>query len=272
MDYARANSRHLFVTSVSRVFETMRLRIAADEPSLEAPETIAPIVDLLASMADALKWSLVHSEADCGAYIPLPWITGILQCYHAAQNPRLWEYRQPLANIPLTGDERARPIFLFILRLVGTCLDRGLITDQTAASDFEQLLMLLEDPELPPLPADLTLEALAVRRATEQIENPPSVSDIRLLSRTSLTLHHTQIVDVDDSSVGSEVCADLSMSPTDRAVEHPPAVQSGVDISTIEWDFDTDVCAGLNLRKVTSIQPPASIALPSRLAGLLAPE
>ena len=45
------------------------------------------------------------------------------------------------------------------------CLDHGLLTGETTASDFEQLLDILGHPELPPLPTDLTPEALAARRS-----------------------------------------------------------------------------------------------------------
>ena len=153
----------------------MRLRIAANESFLEsdADETITPVVALLSNMADALKWSLDHSEVNCGAYIPLPWITDILQCYEAALGS--WRYDEPLSDIPLTGDKTVRPVFYLVLRLLQACLDHRLITGDGAAERFEQLLMLLEDPELPPLPADLIIGALAERQAASQIQDVPTV-------------------------------------------------------------------------------------------------
>ena len=48
-------------------------------------ETIEPIVELLSCMVDALRWSLVHSNPNCGAYASLPWIKDIVGCYEAAR-------------------------------------------------------------------------------------------------------------------------------------------------------------------------------------------
>ena len=57
-DYKDANSRHLFVTSVSRVFETMRLRIANHDTVLESGvnEAIVPLASLLSHMVAVLRW------------------------------------------------------------------------------------------------------------------------------------------------------------------------------------------------------------------------
>ena len=179
--------RHLFVTSVRRVFETIRLRIAEPyTPILEpfANETVAPLVVLLSNMADALKWSLVNFEADGGAHrdTPLPWISDILRCYEAAQKSQEEAYDDPLRAIPLTGDEAVRPVFFHVLRLLQACLERGLITPtNTPADDFalDGLLVILGNPELPPLPADLTLQSLAARQATHQIVRASPVSRLR---------------------------------------------------------------------------------------------
>ena len=138
--------------SVSRVFEVLRLRIASGSAVLEdsVDETISPMAELLACMSDALRWSLVRSQKDCGANTALPWIQDIMHCYEVAQS-----YRQMLEVIPLTGDQTIRPTFLLILRLLETALSRGLLTSETSAADFDQLLTLLGHPELPPLPLDL---------------------------------------------------------------------------------------------------------------------
>ena len=153
-----ANGRHLFVTSVSRVFETMRLRIINWYPVLNRGETITPLAELLLHMADALRWSLVRSQPNCGAYISLPWVKDILQCYQAAREQG---YTDPLGEIPMTENPTLRPTFLFILRLLQTCLKRGLLTGQTTRKDFMQLLELLNRPKLPGLPKDIDVQRLA---------------------------------------------------------------------------------------------------------------
>ena len=159
---------HLFVTMVSRVLELVRLRVEDRESviELDADETIEPTAELLSCMADALRWSLMYSRPDCGAYMALPWIKDIFHCYQSAQSATNWRTRQPIL-IPLTEDESIRPTFFLILRLLEASLHHQLITGDTTASDFEQLLAVLGHPELPPLPADLTPEALAARRLDE---------------------------------------------------------------------------------------------------------
>ena len=88
----------------------------------------------------------------------------------------------PLQAIPLTGDWYTRRTFLLILRLLGACIERRLLTGETTASDFEKLLDILGHPELPPLPADLTPDALAARRpdtplgAVARVLDGPEVS------------------------------------------------------------------------------------------------
>ena len=85
-DYEDANGRHLFVTFVSRVFETMRVRINAGVFVMNHSVEIMPMAELLSRMVDALRWSLVHSQPNCGAYVSLPWVKDIAQCYQAAHD------------------------------------------------------------------------------------------------------------------------------------------------------------------------------------------
>ena len=165
------NRRHLFVISVTRVFEGMQLRIADDRPVIdrETNETIAPTAELLSCIVDALRWSLIYHRADCGAYTPLTWVTDVLQCYRTAK--RSWRDEDDVVSaVPLTGDSTVHQTFLLILRLLETCLQRSLLTSETAAGDLRRLLTLLGRPELPPLPADLSMMALAARRATQRGE------------------------------------------------------------------------------------------------------
>ena len=174
---------HLFVTMVSRVLELVRLRVEDREPviELDADETIEQTAELLSCMADALRWSLMYSRPDCGAYMTLPWIKDIFHCYQSAQSTTNWRTRQPIL-IPLTEDETIRPTFFLILRLLEASFQHQLITGETTASDFEKFLTILDHPELPPRPADLTLEALAARRsdmslaAVGQLLDGPEVS------------------------------------------------------------------------------------------------
>ena len=175
-DYREANSRHLFVTSVSRVFEMMRLRIAVGPLNVleeYVNESITQLADVLSRMVDALRWSLVNSKRDCGAYMPLPWVKDILQCYEAAQKAGWPRCEHPLQDIPLTGDDTMRPTFLLTLRLLDACLECGLLTGETSEDDFDKLLLILEEPTLPGLPLDL-LETAAVRGAPhiETAEGP----------------------------------------------------------------------------------------------------
>ena len=172
--YTDANSRHLFVASVSRVFETMRLRIARGSISVlqeQVNETITPLANLLSHMVDALRWSLVNYERDCGAYISLPWVKDILQCYEAARDSVNWYYEEPLEAIPLTGDETVRPTLLLNLRLLEACLDCGLLSGETSEKDFNKLLLILEEPTLPKVPLDV-LAAVVVLEAenTQAVE------------------------------------------------------------------------------------------------------
>ena len=141
-NYNDTSLRHLFVASVSRVFETMRLRISDSTPVLEwhVHETTAPLADLLSRTVDALRWSLLNFNRDCGAYIPLPWVKDMIQCYEAARNlvdptklkdpTNLMDsmdlsHTNSLLAIPLTGRETVRPTFLLVLRLLQTCLERS---------------------------------------------------------------------------------------------------------------------------------------------------
>ena len=167
----------------------MRLRIDNNSTVFESRvgETSAPTIELLSCIADTLRWSLLHSRTDCGAYTALPWIQDLVHCYEAARNSRAWRLqgRDPLKVIPLTRDETIRPTFLLILRLFEACLHHRLLTGCTTATDFEQLLRLLRYPELPPLPADLTLVALASRKSDE----PLSVQQMLEGSEVSGCMH-----------------------------------------------------------------------------------
>ena len=64
-------------------------------------EEAAQMAELLSCMVDALRWSLVRSEQNGGAYTSLPWVRGIAQCYEAARRDST--YADPLVAIPLTG-------------------------------------------------------------------------------------------------------------------------------------------------------------------------
>ena len=176
--YENGNARHLFVTLVSRVFETMHLRIefGCTVIDRDVNETIAPTTELLSCMANALRWSLMHFRPGCGAYMALSWAEDILKCYQAAQTATHYATGSPIV-VPLTGNETIRPTFLLILRLLEACLHRKLLTGETTAADFEQLLAILGHPELPPLPADLTPEALAARRSDTPLGAVPQVLD-----------------------------------------------------------------------------------------------
>ena len=185
--YENGNTRHLFVTLVSRVFETMRLRIKDGNAVFESAvnETIAPTAELFSCMADTLRWSLVRSAPNCGAYGQLPWIRDVVHCYEAAQDrytrlPGWGEmnvYANPFQAIPLTGDKSIRPIFLLILRLLEACLQHRLLTGETTASDFGHLLAILGHPKLPPLPLDLSSEALAARRLDKPLSAVAQIPD-----------------------------------------------------------------------------------------------
>ena len=162
--YEDANGRHLFATSITRVFETMRLRINLGLAVTHADETTMPLTSLLSHMADALRWSLVHSQSNCGAYVSLPWVEDIARCYQAAHDSGHDEYKDSLAAIPLTGDPTLRPTFLLILRLLQTCFKRGLLTGSTTRKDLKQLTKLLAlRPTLSDLPAQFQEEVLARR-------------------------------------------------------------------------------------------------------------
>lgn len=157
--------RHLFVTFVSRVYATLRQDLLAADKSAYGRDFSSGAVQKLIRggsleethlcMVDTLRWSIIHGLKDCGAFIPLPWINDIAKCHEVGRELPEWR------DVPLTGIEGLQPPFLLFLRLLETCLQRGLLTGETAAADFQRLLTLLDHPELPELPTDLTLEAIA---------------------------------------------------------------------------------------------------------------
>ena len=174
----------------------MRLRIAFGIPVLEdRVASIDLVARLLLCMADTLRWSLEDSRPDSGAYNPLTWVKDVLRCYEATRDsdPRL--YSEPVDAIPLTGHWKLRPTFLLILRLFEACLHHRLLTGETTAADFEQLLRFLRYPELPPVPEDLTLNALAARGVSgpfataTQDQGGPQVSRDHLERVMMLTRH-----------------------------------------------------------------------------------
>lgn len=187
--YEDTNGRHLFIASVSRVFETMRLRVVSGRPAMNANERIAAMAELLSCMVDALRWSLVHSLPNCGAYTSLSWVKDIVQCYQASSPYQL-------SVIPLTKDITLRPTFLLILRLFEACLEQDLLTDKTTASNLKHLLELLEHPKLPDLPADLTLKAFDVQRLapSRQVLNDPEASVCPPERATMLTRHPCSVL------------------------------------------------------------------------------
>ena len=166
------------------------MRIDSGNAMLEVlDETVEPIVELLSCMVDALRWSLVHSNPDCGAYASLPWIKDIVGCFEAAQARLIKSmgtsstYTNPLKALPLTDDETIRPTFLLVLRLLEACVHSKLLTDDSSVVQLEQLFTILGNPELPPLPSDLTLEDPAIPIlggglpcAEEQVSDGPGVS------------------------------------------------------------------------------------------------
>ena len=97
--------------------------------------------------------------------------SSMLRCYKAARTARNRSTDQPL-SIPLAENSTIRPIFLLVLRLLGTSLHRGLLT-ATAPAAFQRLLALLGNPALPPLPSDLTLEALTARGLGDPVGTAP---------------------------------------------------------------------------------------------------
>ena len=168
------HGRHLSVAFVSRAFEMIRLRIASSYSLADAhTNEAAAIGKLLSHVVVSLRWSLIHSRANCGAYIPLPWVKDIVQCYEAARashNPgpnRL----DPLQTVALTGDQTIPENVPLILRLFETCMERELITGNNIATDIRRIVTALSPITLPALPPDLTLEAIAVRQLG-QVQQP----------------------------------------------------------------------------------------------------
>ena len=185
-DYEDGHHRHLFVTALRPLWETIRIRIEGGEPVIDTKngETVAALVELQLCMVRALRWSLLHAQPDGGAYTALKWIKGLLRCYNAAKEISDTENTGEAITIPFTADSSLRPTFLLILRLLDTCLYRGLLTDQKAAGDVARLLALLGDPELPALPADLEAggPGIGTHGATDEIVSDP---DFYVSSKTT---------------------------------------------------------------------------------------
>ena len=76
------------------------------------------------------------------------------------------------------------------MRLFEASLHHRLLTGEMAAEDFRQLLRLLKYPALPELPHDLTLEALAERRRS----NDPFVSNQAIPNGIHVSLGAVQLV------------------------------------------------------------------------------
>ena len=250
-DYKDRNSRHLFVELVHHVFEALRLELSGSpEDTTGFRVALSPILDLLKSMASALRWSLMTGHRNCGAYAPLPWIQGFLQCYEAEEelrhkNPA--EKREvPVEKTPFTASSNLRLAFFLVLRLLQACLDRQLITADRAAEDFERLLMLLRDPVLPVLPAELMPDAIAAQRqAASQIQDTLKVGQCRPYLCASLTLRITQVSasaehpDIDDD-LGSVWSGSLvgSSSVSVRRADTPPATRPDMPARPPRWDFN----------------------------------
>ena len=140
--------RHLSVALISRVFDMIRLRIAANYSLLnarvdEATEAIA-IAKTLSRVVRSLRWTLDQSRLDCGAYTSLPWVADIAQCYEAAKssrNPHGWD---PLQTVAITGDRTIEDNVARIVDLFKACADLHLLTSTTITADLAKLLDLLK--------------------------------------------------------------------------------------------------------------------------------
>ena len=174
-DYEDQHARHLFVTSISRVFGTMRLRIAAGRRVLEADETVDAPRRLLECMVDSLRWSIRNLRHNCGAYTPPSWVKDIAQCYTTAQESQNGGYDNPLREIPLTGNETIRPLFFLVLDLLQTCLDRNLLSGTNAVEDFQSLRELVGAPELLQSHAEMMVGTLPARQAADLIHGTSQV-------------------------------------------------------------------------------------------------
>ena len=151
-DYEDGHQRHLFVTALRPVWETIQMRTRSSdfimpESDDETPNSLA---ELQLCMVHALWWSLAHSAPNCGAYTSSAWIEGILRCYETANEISMRE-NVVVIGVPFTAYPSLRPTFLLVLRLLSTCLERGLLTERTAGDDFAHLFTLLGNPELPAL-------------------------------------------------------------------------------------------------------------------------
>ena len=170
------------MSSVSHVFEVTRLLLEQGVPFQDRTTREAlmqAMGRLLSHMVDALRWSLLNSDSDCGGEVPLPWVTDILQCYEIIESKRMtWGFSP---DFELAEHKATRPAFLLVLCLLQVFFDRGFITTDTYDQVFalDRLLFILGHPELPPLPADLTHYAIGVAKrdasATRQMQDVPKV-------------------------------------------------------------------------------------------------
>lgn len=175
----RDDLRHMFVTVVTRVFDLIRARLAYGHPVIRRSESLAPAVSLLSCMAGALQWSISQSRPDCGANVDLPWLKDLVQLYRTPRGGAD-TLEDTAAALPFTGDDALRTPFLLVLRLMGICISRGLVSGKTATEDFSALLKLLKYPDPPALPPDTAIPALSERAEGE-------VSAVSLMSRRCCT-------------------------------------------------------------------------------------
>ena len=233
--------RHLFVTSVSHVFETMRLRISSCMAvfDLGAEETGAPLATLLARMVDTLQWSLSQEKRDCGAYTALPWIADLVLCYEAARDAASY-MEDPLGRVPMTGDPALRKEFVGIIDMLGQCVDRGMITGETVGEDWGRLCALLgctgpSDPSLTMATAATSLQETRELRyevtpAPVLVAEGPEVRvampepSLPHLGKVRLTTNVEAKGPVHEDFGGSPVgLARCYAQPTQKAVTVPPA-------------------------------------------------
>ena len=139
-------------------------------------------------------------------------------------------------------------------------------------------MMLLGDIELPALPAELTLVALAARRAAQLVQSAPEVGCYYLYLTQGSHDIATQIEPVapnlDDNppSVWSGSVGESSKALPHNEPMLPSAEQQDAATSSPDWDFGTDEAVEASVDEESPGEHLPSMRMPPRLAVLFTPE
>ncbi|KAJ3551612.1 hypothetical protein NM688_g4602 [Phlebia brevispora] len=150
-DYSRPNERHLFVMAVDAVLR----RLIQDEKARQASSvqflSVEVTTTTFSCMVSAAQLSLTRSYPNCGAYVGVPWLSSFVQLFvqYRSSEQRFRSSAAQIADIHFM--KNIAHIFLQLLSLLKESIQADLITGERTREDFDVLLELVGNPELPPV-------------------------------------------------------------------------------------------------------------------------